>query len=225
MLLSPTDRDLHSLGKVSSLPERWGCDVLIRTDQLWVGVQRKAIPDFIASIQDGRLAKEVQQMAACGRLDIKCLLIEGEPQWTSDGTYMGNGFGSQWTLAQHRGMLWSARMKGLWVDTTRSLSETRVWLHMMESWAGKDKHSALDRRPAAFGAWGKADSREWGTYALQSFPGIGPETAGAIYDHFHGLPLTWAITEDQLREVKGIGKKKARELWESLEPTLQPSTT
>ncbi len=50
MLISPTDRDLHQLGKVSSLPEKWGCDVLIRTSDKWIGVQRKELKDFITSV-------------------------------------------------------------------------------------------------------------------------------------------------------------------------------
>lgn len=216
MLISPTDRDLHVLGKVSSLPEKWGCDVLIRTDHLWVGVQRKEVKDFISSVHDGRLSKEVQQMSACQRLDIKVLLIEGTPQWTSDGSYMGDGFGSQWTLAQHRGMLWSAHMKGLWVDTTKSISETRVWLKMMEQWAGKEKHSALDRRPAAFGAWGKPDSREFGLHLLQGLPGVGPELAARIYDTFNGVPWSWDVSIEELMTLKGIGRKRALELWGSL---------
>lgn len=219
MLLSPTDRDLHQLGTVSSLPEKWGCDVLIRTNRLWVGVQRKAIPDFIASIMDGRLAKEVQQMAACGRLDIKCLLIEGEPQFTTDGVYMGSGYGSQFTMAQFRGVLWSARERGLWVDFTKSITETRVWLKMMEQWAGKDKHAALDRRPAAFGAWGKPDSREFGIHLLQGLPNVGPELAARIFDHYGGVPWTWAVTAEELMEIPGVGKKRAKDMLSALSST------
>src|SRR5436190_16440209 len=162
MLISPTDRDLHTLGKVSSIPERWGCDVLFCANGEWVGVQRKELKDFIASVQDGRLGEEVRRMNTCAQLTVKVLLIEGVARWTTDGVFMGSGWGAQWTLAQHRGMLWSARSKGLWVDTTSSIQETRVWLRMFESWCDKNRHSALDRRPGPLGAWGKADSREWG---------------------------------------------------------------
>lgn len=216
LLLSPTEHDLRTLGTVSSLPEKWGCDILIRTDRLWVGVQRKAIPDFIASIMDGRLAKEVQQMSACNRLDIKALLIEGEPQFTSDGIYMGNGYGSTFTLAQFRGVLWSARERGLWVDFTRSITETRVWLRMLEQWAGKDKHSALDRRPAAFGSWGKPDSREFGVHLLQGLPNVGPELAARIYDHFKGVPWSWTVDAQELMAISGLGKKRVAEMLSAL---------
>jgi DNA excision repair protein ERCC-4 len=213
VLISPTDRDLHVLGKVSSLPEKWGCDVLIHTELgQWIGIQRKAIPDLIASVQDGRLAKEVQQMAACGRLDIRVLLIEGEAQWTTDGVYMSNGYGSQWTLAQHRGIMWSIHARGIWVDRTSGISDTRVWLRMFEQWCNKTKHEALDRRPAAFGVWGKPDNREYGVHLLQGLPNVGPELAGRIYDEFGGVPWQWRVTKDELMKVRGIGKKKAAEL-------------
>lgn len=217
MLISPTDRELHQLGRVSSLPEKWGCDVLIRTDNdQWIGIQRKELKDFIASVQDGRLGEEVRRMNACGRLDVKVLLIEGRARWTNDGVYMGNGYGAQWTLAQHRGMLWSAQLKGLWVDWTDSIQETRVWLRMFEQWCEKNKHNALDRRPGAIGAWGTPDSREFGLHLIQGLPGIGPELAGRIYDEFKGVPWAWTVTLEQLMKVPGIGKKRAAEMLKTL---------
>lgn len=225
MLISPTDRELHQIGTVSSLPEKWGCDVVFRTDKLWVGVQRKAIPDFIASVTDGRLAKEVQQMSACNRLDVKCVLIEGEPQWTDDGVYMSNGYGSSWTLAQHRGMLWSLQLRGIWVDHTRSLSETRVWLRMLEQWVAKEKHQALDRRPAAFGAWGKPDSREFGIHLLQGLPNVGPELAARIYDEYGGVPWTWGVGIKELTAIPGVGKKKAEQMLGAIGAILPQSPT
>jgi ERCC4-type nuclease len=216
MLVAPTEFQLKDMGVVSSVPEKWGCDIVMRTDKLWVGIQRKELKDLIASVQDGRLAKEVMQMSACNRLHIKVLLVEGKAQWTTDGVFMSNGFGASWTLAKHRSILWSARLEGLWVDYTDSIVETRIWLRMMEQWAGKAKHNALSRRPGALGVWGRPDSREWGIHTLQSFPGIGPETAASIYDHFGTLPLVWNVTEAQLLKVKGVGKKRAREIWGSL---------
>ena len=189
---------------------------MFRTDEQWVGVQRKELKDFIASVQDGRLGEEVRRMNSCIHLGVKVLLIEGKAQWTNDGVFMGSGYGAQWTLAQHRGMLWSARSKGLWVDSTDSINETRVWLRMFEQWCCKAKHDALDRRPGARGAWGTPDSREYGLHLLQGLPGVGPELAGRVYDFFGGVPWKWAVTADELMKVPGIGKKRAQEMLNSL---------
>lgn len=225
MLVAPTEFDLKTIGKVSSLPEKWGCDILIRTSDKWVGVQRKAVPDFIASVIDGRLSKEVQQMSACGRLDVKVLLVEGDATFTSDGVYMSNGYGSQWTLAQHRGMLWSVASRGIWVDHTRSITETRVWLKMFEQWCSKERHSALDRRPAAIGSWGKPDSREFGLHLLQGLPNVGPELAARIYDNFGGVPWSWSVSEKELMAIPGVGKKRAAEMLGAIGMAVPSSPT
>jgi ERCC4-type nuclease len=56
--------------------------------------------DLIASVQDGRLAEEVQRMAACGKLDVQVVLVEGRPNWTVDRVHLGRIYGAQWTLAR-----------------------------------------------------------------------------------------------------------------------------
>lgn len=209
MLISPTDRQLHHLGRVSSLPEKWGCDVVIRTSRYWAGVQRKELADLIASVQDGRLAEEVQRMAACGRLHVRALLVEGKVNWTTDGILLGKGFGARWTVSQHRGLLWSVRDQGIWVDFTNDLFDTAVWLKMFESWCGKDRHYALMRRPGPVSAWGRPDSREYGIHILQGLPGVGPELAERMFDTFGGVPWAWTVGQDELVKIPGVGKKKA----------------
>jgi ERCC4-type nuclease len=79
-------------------------------------------------------------------------------------------------------------------------------------WARKDRHQSLDRRPTVRGAWGKPDSREWGSHLLQSFDGVGPELAGRIIDHFGRPPVGWLVTAEDLAGVAGIGKQKAKKL-------------
>lgn len=150
-------------------------------------------------------------MAVCGRLDVRVVVIEGRPQWTMDGLMMADRQ-SQWTIAQHRSMVWSLMARGIWVDYTDSLADTAVWLHMFEKWLGKPKHVALDRRPGAVGAWGKPDQREYGVHLLQGLPGVGPELAGRIWDEFGGVPWGWTVDESQLTAVPGIGPKRAQEM-------------
>lgn len=225
MLISPAEPlPLRQIGTVSSLPEKWGCDILIRNNTGdWAGVQRKAIPDLIASVHDGRLSKELMQMASCDRLLVKILVIEGEPKWTNDGSLMTNGYGKPWLLSQHRGLLWSARLEGLWVDATTSLSSTIQWLSMFDSWWNKSKHQSLHRRPNAKGPWGTPDSTEFNCHLLMGIPQIGPELAKRIVEHFGGLPWAWTVTEKELMEVKGVGKKLAGDMMKALRQKVSTS--
>lgn len=214
MLIAPTEpAALKAIGSVSSLPEKFGADALFASHGEWVGIQRKELHDFIASVQDGRMAREVAMLK---RVNVAVLVIEGSPTWTMDGALMGKGFGTQWTLAQHRGYLWSVRAKGVWVDYTDDVQGTVSWIEMFRRWCDKAKHVGLDRRPGPINLWGKPENVDYACHILMGIPGVGPELARRLVDKF-GMPLEWRIDMAELVEVEGIGPKKARQMWEAIE--------
>ena len=100
---------------------------------------------------------------------------------------------------------------GTWVCFTRDLAETiRVAKHF-EKWTGKPR-KAMATRPPVTAAWGTPDSRDFQVHLLTGFPGVGPELAERIIDHFGGVPWTWKITVEELQQVAGIGKRKAEQI-------------
>lgn len=213
-LVAPSEPPLLKLlGRVSQRPEHFGSDVLWAAAPVGtVGVQRKTVQDFLASVTDGRLAKEVSQLQV---LDLRVLIIEGRPTWTVDGELV-NAYGQRWTRSQHRRFLWSMRSSGVWVDWSDDLADTVGMVRDLEEWTRKAKHGSLMRRPGAKGAWGKATTREWGVHMLQGFDGIGSDTALRIWEHFNGIPLAWTVDEKELQRVHGVGKVRARRMVESL---------
>lgn len=213
MLISPTEPErLRAIGRTSSIPESYGVDYLLLSKHLGqVGVQRKEISDFVASVYDGRLTKELDMMGALGQ---GILLLEGRPQWTVDGKLVSNG---RWTKAQHRGTIWSIHSRGYWIDTVPTLTDSIEYLSLLTKWCQKDRHSSLRSRPKARSVWGTANDRDWGIHALQSFPGIGYEIAAAIYDKFGGVPLVWTVKPSELETVEGLGPKRVGRLIELLD--------
>lgn len=219
MLIAPTEPlPIRALGRVHSLPEKRGVDVLFAAGGRMVGIQRKEIHDLVASVHDGRLHREAQMIGGCladGRLGIAVLVVEGRPTWTIDGEWVEQGW--RWTRRQHRGLLWSVRAKGIWVETTSDAHDTADLCRDLEKWAAKDRHQSLDRRPGPTGLWGKATTREYALHVLQGFEGVGPELATRIVDHFGRLPIGWLVTAAELEEISGIGKVKAKKLIGALE--------
>lgn len=218
-MIAPTEPlPIRALGRVHSLPEKRGVDILFAAGGRMVGIQRKEIHDLVASVHDGRLHREAQMIRGClegGRLGIAVLVVEGWPTWTLDGEWIERGW--KWTRRQHRGLLWSVRAKGIWVETTADVHDTADLCRDLEKWAAKDRHSSLDRRPGPAGMWGKATTRDYALHVLQGFDGVGPELAGRIVDHFGRLPIGWLVTADDLEEVSGIGKVRAKRLIGALE--------
>lgn len=211
MLLSPTEHKLHkyNLGKIHMAPEEHGVDILMVAKGRKLGVQRKAVPDLLASVEDGRLTREIAMMK---QLDQAILLIEGRMAFDGDGNLLGNDYGRRWTRGSIQGLLWSARQKGCWVQHTDGLADTVQTLVNLELWWKKGRHTTLEQRPGATSPWGTSPSdRDYAMYVLQSVPGVGVELAGRIYD-LYGLPLAWTIGKDALMKVPGIGKVKATKM-------------
>lgn len=215
--VSPAERPqpVKNLGKVSSLPERYGADVLVighnGRDVLRLGVQRKTVDDFLASIEDNRLAKEIQQMR---RLDVKVLIIEGRFRFSADGK-LPRSWGRQWTQKQIYGVLWSVMMEGIWVVEVDNATQFARYVEMLRGYLRKPRHRFGDRRSnEKQELWGTTrNAKDWGMWTLQSLPGVGPEIAERMWDHFGGLPWGWTCTKDEMMEVEGVGPKTVEKLW------------
>lgn len=211
MFVSPAEPErLRRDRKVSSLCEQRGADFLFVAHGQWVGIQRKEIQDFIASLGDGRLQKELAQLQSCHH---RILILEGKVSWTTEGEMLGKGYGRTWTRKQWRGVLWGIRNYGVWVDFTDNLSDTDITLTWIEQYFTKDNHNSLTRRPGPVSLWGQPSNEDYQRHLVMGLPGVGPELADRIVRTFNGVPFGWRITKEDLLQVDGIGKKKAETIY------------
>lgn len=215
MLVSPAEpATLREPFTVSALPERYGADFLFIANRQWVGIQRKEIKDFLASLYDGRLAKELAQLQS---IPYRVLVIEGNISWTNDGFMLhGSDYGRKVSRKQWKGLLWSVRAKGVWVEFSDNWIDTLGILGWLEEWFKKSKHNSLDTRPGPDSLWGKPSNRDYQKHLIMGLPGVGVELAERIIDKF-GMPFTWKISKEDLLCIDGIGVKKAEAIWMALE--------
>ena len=200
--------------EVSALPERYGVDFLWRARGVWWGCQRKTVNDLLASMTDGRLVKEVGQMA--GHVSLPLLIVEGQMQFTTTGQ-MVNQWGTRLDRKAWVGMQLTLASRGIAVLTTNSITGTVDTVRTYQAWSEKATHTSVTARPKTVEAtWGKAGNRDWGVFMLQSFDGIGAGLAGDIYDHFGRVPLEWSVTKEELAAVKGLGPKRIEKMMEAL---------
>lgn len=219
MLIAPTEPDaLKRLGKVSLSPERRGVDVCWAAHNRWWGMQRKELKDFLASIEDGRLEKEIAQMKGDGGFDgvvLPIVVIEGKVRWTNEGEMMQR-YGRTWDRSGFNGLLLSMAHLGVHVMWTDNLAATVQLVSQYATWTRRSNHTFGQRRASpAPNAWGQTSNRDWALHLMQSFPGIGPGVAGNIIDEFDGVPMKWTCTEAELRKVKGLGKERVKTLMEA----------
>ena len=197
---------------VTNLPEKYGVDILWRAKGEYCGAQRKEISDLLASVGDGRLAKEIQQMQ---NLDFKFLIVEGEPKWTVDGRMLRT-YGRPWTGQQYRNLLRGVAAQGVIVEYTANVKGTASRIPELVRWSTKE-HRSLTKRPGPTSVWGKADNRDYQLHLLQGLPGVGSELAERILDQL-GMPLGWSVSQGELLGVPGLGKKKVEAMWAALKP-------
>ena len=219
--IAPTEpTELKELGKVTLIPETFGCDVLCFSHKptIIIGYQRKEITDFLRSVSDGRLAKEMGQIRNSPILFRAILIIEGRINLTTEGNY-ASSFGQSISISQLRSLYLSVQLQEIPIIFTRDISDTISAIRSTFAYLIKPSHSSLLRRPKASlkNSWGRTTNESFASWLLQSFPGIGPKQAEEIYTRFGRAPLHWTATYDELVSIPGIGPKTAKRLLEALE--------
>lgn len=216
ILCSPTEpKRLRELGTTSSLSEKHGADFLVVGGKTRIGVQRKQFPgDLLSSLNDSRL---YQQLPLLSELDQALLVIEGRGRWTEDGDLLADKY-HRFTKTQMNGLLFSVMFEfGIPTMWVKDMGETAEVLTTLEAWVKKGKHRSLKSRSGpSGGSWGIADQHR-AQHILQGFPGMGPELAGRMVEHFEGVPLTWTHSVEELMGVEGVGKKKAEAMVKALD--------
>jgi ERCC4-type nuclease len=201
--------------RTSSLPEKHGCDILIPTKQGIVGFQRKTLPDLVSSIQDGRLYYELNQLNASATVSVAYLMVESNFHTTIDNAEYTE---AKLPVATLRSIIAKFHHFGVGYIPTLTPRDTITAAVGVAKYLSTGRASSIQRTKEVSNGWGQTDSKSYGLFLLQSFPGIGPKVAEAIYDYFNGVPITWAVNAGELALVPGIGRKRAEALIAALAP-------
>jgi ERCC4-type nuclease len=206
VLVSPAEpAALRRLGSSSPLPESLGGDFVPEAAALLCVVQRKTVDDLIASVADGRLARELALLPAA---DLPVLLVEGL-RWAAGPVQRWVRQDPAWTRERLWGLRWSVIRAGVcWLESADE-AETAEALTHLEGWLRKGSHRGLGR-PGP----GKGPLH---VHLMEGFPGVGPDRARAIVRHFGRAPLRLDCTEAELRAVEGVGRGTARAIAAALE--------
>lgn len=163
-----------------------------------VVIEKKLVQDFIKSIMDKRLFQQLKQMK--DNFEKPILIIEGE-----EPLY---------------GMLQPNIIRGALAAITVDLSIPIIWTRDMADTAGIvywiAKREQIDEK-------GKIDLRnkripetieEQQEYLIASLPYISTILSERLLKHFESIKNIFNATQEQLMEVEGIGKEKAKKIWE-----------
>src|SRR3989344_2225439 len=161
-----------------------------------VGVELKKVPDFVASIIDGRILDQVRDLKDSFQKAV--LIIEGEEDIYSVRKVHANAI---------RGMLASIVLDfQVPVLYTKNPQDTAALLAVM---AKREQGKEID---FALHSLKPKSMREQQEFIVAAFPNIGTQTAKTLLEHFGNIKNLVNATEAQLTELKGIGDKTAKQL-------------
>lgn len=213
VMVSPNERR-----EVKLCLAEYGCelqmpyDFRLHTRKGTIAVERKKFPqDMLASVEDGRLAKECAAMRSA-RYGI--LISEGVPRYNDNGYLMNGHRVTRWTRSGLRNLYRSIRYcEGIDVEFTRNIPETIKCLHELQSYFDSDDHTSIRIRPHFDPTYLYKTDVERYIYWLQGFPSIGYDRACILAKSFPSPDIMYSATEHDLRRVKGIGKGLAKTIY------------
>lgn len=166
-----------------------------------VGVELKKVPDFVASIIDGRLLDQARELKQ--NFSKAVIIIEGEEDLYSVRNIHPNAV---------RGMIASLALDfNIPLLSTKNPQDTAALLAVMakrEQDKGRD-FSYHDRKPKS--------TQEQMEFIVSSLPSIGPVNAAKLLEHFGSLKNMVNASKEELTAVEGIGGKTAERLLQLFE--------
>jgi len=165
-------------------------DYLISND---VAVEYKRIPDFVDSIIDGRLLNQLRNLKNFAR---PVLLIEGTENIYGLRRIHPNAI---------NGMLATIAINCcipiLWTKTD---SESAALLAQMAK-----REDSTEKRPFAFHTTKPISQKEQQEFIVSSLPSVGASLCKPLLEKFGSVKNVINASEEELRDVKLIGEKKA----------------
>jgi Fanconi anemia group M protein len=161
------------------------------------GVERKTVGDFLQSIIDKRLMS--QGRALRETFERPVLILEGDDLYSHRAIHPNAIRGCLAALAVDLGipMLW-----------TKDERETALILAAM----ARREQLAGRREVAVRGEPKRLTLPEYQRFIVEGLPGVSAVLAKRLLEHFGTVERVMCASEEELRQVHGIGRKKAREI-------------
>ena len=172
-----------------------------------VGVERKDVADLSQSIIDGRLFPQL--IALKRNYEKPILIIEGETLYGHRALNPEaiRGAISSIVINFDIGLIWSRNPK----DTARFLRNI-----------AKREQLQADKTPLIRTEKAPTDPSELLEFIVAGFPKINTVLARRILNKFGSLENFFNASSDELQELKGIGKKMAKEILEIIKMEYKP---
>lgn len=156
-----------------------------------IAIERKTISDFISSMINKRLIRQLQELQQYNK---KILLIEGLEEQELYSDNINNGVNSN----SIRGFILSIILKyQIPIIFTKNYKDTSKYIELLSR--KKENSQPLNITKKTL------NKKEQMQFILESFPGIGPKNAKKLLEKFSNLQGIFNASQEELKNI--IGKK------------------
>jgi ERCC4-type nuclease len=195
----------------SPLCEKLGADLLAPTARGLLGIQRKELSDFIASLEDGRLAREIPLLV--NGVTLPVLLLEGQFHFNADNHLQ---FGIRPTRYTRQGIHNLCRsvsyVSGINIEQSTDLGDTVTTVLELIDFINRE-HKSLLKRPKLQSAWGKPTPHEALGYFFQGIPSVGVVLSQTLMKAYPCPNDLINASYNDLMALPQIGKQRAAQIF------------
>ncbi|MHA1711530.1 MAG: DEAD/DEAH box helicase [Candidatus Freyarchaeota archaeon] len=166
-----------------------------------VGIERKTVDDFLRSIIDQRVFRQLTELSKV--YEIPILIIEGE------GLYERRGIRPEAIGGALASIALDFKTPVLWTKNAKETAEIIKALARREREAGRRRIRLGVKKPGTI--------KELQEYLVAALPGVDHVLARRLLQKFRTVERVFTASEKELIEVYGVGEKKAKKIREVLE--------
>jgi len=167
-----------------------------------IAIERKSVSDFVSSIVDGRLSKQLINMAESYERPL--VIVEGDKDKMFESNVHRNAI-----IGMLTSIALNYRVPVLFTDSAR---ETAQYIYVIakreQMGKGQDVRLRIGRKGLAL------DEQQ--RFVVESLPLIGPKMAKSLLNKFGSVKGIVNAMSKELQEVENMGKKKAKLIREVL---------
>lgn len=166
-----------------------------------VGIERKTIPDFLGSIMNQRLFKQLQELSES--FENPVLILEGNPEllWAESGMHPNALRGALASITVDR------RVPIIW---TRNARETAAQIY----WIANREQKKLDKGISIRGVKRCLDRPGQQEFIVAGLPFVNSTLSRRLLERFGSVRKVFMAKPEKLKKIDKIGEKKAKQIWE-----------
>lgn len=189
-----------------------GFDVLLESKQLKTGdyicsdrvcVERKTISDFIQSIIDQRIFKQIREISEC--FERPLMILEGNP----DLLFLERNVHPNTIRGALASLAIDYKIPIIWTRNTKETANQIYWIAYREQ--VKEKRGLAIRCPRRFVSSGSQQE-----FLIAGLPHVNTKLSKNLLKKFKTPKRVFSAKPERLTKVEGIGKGKAKKIWDLL---------